>query len=243
MRMLCLMARATPVGELRVAGQPCTVADLAKAVGEPQEMVAELLSELDQRGVFSRTRSGVIFNRKMRKQAEISRKRAKAGAKGASVTNGEKRETEICRGKNSAKPSTKSRPQKPEARVQSKEESDKSLSSARRKKEPERFQDFWDAFPHRGGAKKGRAESLKKYARIVSSGVSEQTLIAAAMRYHKDRRVLDGYGKGPVPWLNQRCWEDDIEPQLNAIHGGRNGATGTNPTPDAIAIATRMRRS
>jgi hypothetical protein len=55
--------------------------------GETEETVAELLGELERRGVFSRNRAGVIFSRRMRKDAEISRKRAKAGAKGAAATN------------------------------------------------------------------------------------------------------------------------------------------------------------
>lgn len=87
MRMLCLMARATPKGELRVGSQPCTTADLSRVTGEHEETVAELLGELEKRGVFSRTRADVIYNRRLRKDAELSKKRAKAGAKGAYATN------------------------------------------------------------------------------------------------------------------------------------------------------------
>lgn len=87
MRMLCLMAKATPKGELRVGSEPCTVADLSMYVGQPEETVAALMEELERRGVFSRTRVGVIYNRRLRKDAELSKKRAKAGAKGAAATN------------------------------------------------------------------------------------------------------------------------------------------------------------
>lgn len=87
MRMLCLMAKATPKGELRVGSEPCTTADLAVYVGQPEEAVAALVEELERWAVFSRTRAGVIYNRRLRKDAELSRKRAKAGAKGAAATN------------------------------------------------------------------------------------------------------------------------------------------------------------
>lgn len=87
MRMLCLMAKATPKGELRVGGEPCTVAELAAFVGKSEETVAPLLDELGRRGVFSTTRAGVIFNRRLRNDAKLSRIRAEAGAKGAAATN------------------------------------------------------------------------------------------------------------------------------------------------------------
>ncbi len=87
MRMLCLMAKASPKGELRVGSEPCTMADLAVYVGQPEETVAALVEELERRAVFSRTRAGVIYNRRLRKDAELSKKRAKAGAKGAETTN------------------------------------------------------------------------------------------------------------------------------------------------------------
>lgn len=121
MRMLCLMARASPKGELRVGGEPCSVSDLSRAVGESEGTVAGLLGELERRGVFSTTRAGVIFSRRLRKDAEISRKRAKSGAKGAAARYGKESENQLCNGKTPAKPLAKASPQKPEARSQSPE--------------------------------------------------------------------------------------------------------------------------
>jgi hypothetical protein len=74
------------------------------------------------------------------------------------------------------------------------------------------FDDFWQAYPHRGGAKKGRAGAEKSYARALASGVAEQDLIDAAVRYGHDRMVRDGYAKDPATWLNQKGWADEIEP-------------------------------
>lgn len=116
MRMLCLMARATPKGELRVGGEPCTVTDLARAVGESEEMVASLLGELARRGVSSATRAGVIYSRRLRKDAEISRKRAISGKKGGMASLGKIKEKTACLSKNQANMEAKHKPQKPEAR-------------------------------------------------------------------------------------------------------------------------------
>lgn len=116
MRMLCLMARATPKGELRIGGEPCSVTDLSRAVGESEETVAALLDELRRRGVFSVTRTGVMFSRRMRKDAVISRKRAEAGRKGGNASLGKQRRSQDCSSKSQAKYEAKSKPQKPEAR-------------------------------------------------------------------------------------------------------------------------------
>lgn len=117
MRMLCLMARATPKGELRIGGEPCSVVDLSKAVGERDETVADLLNELKRRGVYSVTRTGVIFSRRMRKDALISRKRAESGRKGGLASLGKQKDNQFCSSKNQANSEAKSKPQKPEARA------------------------------------------------------------------------------------------------------------------------------
>lgn len=116
MRMLCLMARATPKGELRIGGEPCSVTDLSRAVGESEETVAALLDELRRRGVYSTTRAGVIFCRRMRKDAEISRKRAEAGRKGGNASLGKQKRNRSCLSKTQANDEAKPKPHIPEAR-------------------------------------------------------------------------------------------------------------------------------
>jgi hypothetical protein len=87
-----------------------------------------------------------------------------------------------------------------------------------KKNEPKRFDEFWAAYPHRGGVKRGRKPALAKYAIAVRSGATEDDLIDAAHRYAGDRRVIDGYARDPTTWLNQAGWADDIEmPDMKAI--------------------------
>lgn len=123
MRMLCVMARATPKGELRVGGAPCTAADLARAVGESEATVTRLMDELKRRGVFSVTRAGVVYSRRIRKDADLSKKRAAAGRKGGLASLG--KAPEPCSSKKEAKAAASGEasaearpaPQSPESRL------------------------------------------------------------------------------------------------------------------------------
>ena len=90
-------------------------------------------------------------------------------------------------------------------------DTERTLALSREKTTPQRFSEFWDSYPHRGGVKRGRKPCLARYERIARLGVSEQTLIDAAKRYAADRRVLEGYAKDPITWLNQDGWTDEVE--------------------------------
>ena len=88
-------------------------------------------------------------------------------------------------------------------------ERDKSLSNARVR--VERFEEFWEVYPHRNGAKKGRKAAETKYAAAVKAGATEAEIIEGATRFQKDRQVLDGFAPDPTTWLNQARWQDEVE--------------------------------
>ena len=102
------------------------------------------------------------------------------------------------------------------------------------------FQDFWDQYPHRNGAKKGRQAAEKSWVRQVKAGVSESDIISGAMRYATDRQVLQGYAKDPATWINQRGWEDDIEPH-NATGTPQRRASG--PHDNMVRAFSSVARS
>lgn len=106
--MLCLMAKASPVGDLRIGGTPCTVQDLAKFASADNETVERLVEELRSRGVFSTTRSGVIYSRRMRRTADKSRKMSANGKKGAVAKHLKINETPDLPKQNASKTSGKS---------------------------------------------------------------------------------------------------------------------------------------
>jgi hypothetical protein len=82
MRMLCLAAKADPTGYVTVNGRPLGVTDIARLAGVTETECESLLSELDRNGVFSRTRSGTIYSRRMMRDAkrrQIAQKNGKSG--------------------------------------------------------------------------------------------------------------------------------------------------------------------
>jgi hypothetical protein len=92
-------------------------------------------------------------------------------------------------------------------------------ASAPKPARPLRFDEFWDAYPHRDGVKRARGKVEVKYRAAVKSGVSEQTLIDAAHRFRSDKRVRDGFACDPLTWFGRRGWED--EPAANPVVSGK----------------------
>jgi uncharacterized protein YdaU (DUF1376 family) len=82
-----------------------------------------------------------------------------------------------------------------------------------------RFDEFWNAYPHRDGVKRARAKVEAKYRAAVKSGVPEQSLVDAATRFRSDKRVRDGFACDPLTWFGRRGWED--EPAANPIVAGK----------------------
>jgi len=124
--MIALMHEAVPYGHLLVSGRSPTDAQLAVLVGAPSDQIPALLGELDAAGVFSRTREGVIYSRKMTrtaKKAAIARKNGKNGGNPALSKERENRpsDNQCLKGQD--------KPQKPEARSQTdKKDANASLS-------------------------------------------------------------------------------------------------------------------
>lgn len=65
MEMLCIMHEASPYGHLMVGAKPLEVDVLARMSGAGTQEVQAMLVELQDAGVFSRTRNGVITSRRM----------------------------------------------------------------------------------------------------------------------------------------------------------------------------------
>lgn len=80
MEMLCIMHKNG--GYLSIGNQPVTNTLLAIKVGVSVEQVSELISELENLRVFSRTRADVIYSRRMLadlKKSQIAKKNGKIG--------------------------------------------------------------------------------------------------------------------------------------------------------------------
>lgn len=76
---MSIMHFATPYGHLLVNGKPVTETQLSSLVGCPQDQVSALLAELENAGVSSKTAKGVVYSRRMTRDA---RKRSEAKKNG-----------------------------------------------------------------------------------------------------------------------------------------------------------------
>jgi hypothetical protein len=189
-------------------------------------------------GEYFESANGRLSNAKLSKiftaTNEAHQKRVSAGSKGG------KAKAAKSNDKSSSNAKAKLKQPEPEPEPEPTVKRDNNVSLAR----PKRFQEFWDQFPHRGGAKKGKDKALTKYTIHIKANIQEADIIAGAQRYAFDRQVLDGYGKGPVPWLNGKCWNDEIEPQMNGTYNGKQSYNTTQPTgvdtDPAIKQITRL---
>jgi len=74
------------------------------------------------------------------------------------------------------------------------------------KGEGDRFEEFWSAFPR--GRKGAKGDARKAWAKAISKATPD-VIIAAAIEYAGSEVARGQYVKGPSPWLNQECWDDD----------------------------------
>ena len=111
------------------------------------------------------------------------------------------------------------------------------------------FNDFWEAFPHRNGKKTQKAKAQAAFKVAIKSGVPVSEIAKGVEAMHRDPDVKRGYGRGPVPWLNQQGWADEIPdtpPQFHTITGGQYGPRNRNQErdqtlADEILAAARAR--
>lgn len=82
MRLLCLAHASEPVGHVLLNGKRPTSDQIAILVRSDRDQVEMLLSELQDAGVFSKTKGGVIFSRRMVRDAQASEVARENGKKG-----------------------------------------------------------------------------------------------------------------------------------------------------------------
>lgn len=81
--MLCLMFESDRRGYLQLKnGQPVSASQLARMTGCAEDLVESLLTELETAGVFSRTRDGMIYSRRLERDERHRQKMSENGKKG-----------------------------------------------------------------------------------------------------------------------------------------------------------------
>ena len=109
---MCSIAHESePRGYLKINNKPVENDMLARLVGEAKETVENLLSELENSGVFSRNKAGVIYSRRMVSDENRARKNRENGKMGGNPNLGKQTENSV-----SVNPPDKAK--KPETRNQ-----------------------------------------------------------------------------------------------------------------------------
>lgn len=98
-----------------------------------------------------------------------------------------------------------------------------------------RFAEFYRAYPRHVAP--GAAE--KAWKKAISAGADPQLLIDCAALYAMERKMQDPkYTKHPATWLNQRCWEDEPDPEYTPPAG----AHGYGHPADDYGSEAHMKR-
>lgn len=194
--MIALMHEAVPYGHLLVSGRSPTDTQLAVLAGAPPEQISEMIGELESAGVFSRTKEGVIYSRKMTrtaKKAAIARKNGKNGGNPSLSKQSRNPPSDNHQDKGGVKP------QKPEARDKSIPEAN---ASGRDASPAEPDEDFSKQLFDRAVAFLGRHGVLERHARGI---------VGKWRRDHTDAAILDAFTAcsragaiDPIPWITAR---------------------------------------
>jgi len=99
-------------------------------------------------------------------------------------------------------------------------------------KPPDRFPDFWAAYPKRDGSNPP-TPAKKKFVAAIKSGVDPEVIIAGARRYAAQLAAKNAVGSPyvaqAVTWLHQRRWEEYEATNLPSSTGQANEPIGWRP--------------
>ena len=138
------------------------------------------------------------------RDADISEKRASAGAAGGKQTqaNASKEKAEEA---NQAIASNKNKNQnKKENKNQNKEHEE---TRAREEKTPPGFDRFWESYPR----KTAKQEAIKAFEKLKPDAMLIETMVKAVERQKQSAQWQEDGGRyipHPATWINQRRWED-----------------------------------
>jgi hypothetical protein len=223
MRMLSIGAREG--GYIRVGKVACTVEDIAAIVGHSVEEVATLLAELDARNVFSRTRSGCMYNRRQVRDVKIAAQRRANGKLGGNPA------VLATIGKQTIKPEEVNHPLNPDVKSRARAPRlpytlERKKGSPPYKSPPQicetNFAEWYAGYPHKIGRRKAETAYLAALARA-----SPEQLADGLARY-LTTKPHDIAWCNPATWLNQDRWLD--QPQ----HTNGNGRGNGHDKPSAV---------
>lgn len=216
--MLCIagMNHGRDRGYVLIGGRVPTTTDLARLVGATPDEVEICLSELERNQVFNRDRRGAIYCRRM-VRAEKNRKNGKLGG---SPKHKKNKENKKSVGQNtyphipipdsiesSPSDSTPHESLFDDREVDVSEHATKAVSAD--DWPPDFVDQFWKAYPPQRRTEKTKVAAKLAALRRTRTATWAQ-IMAGLLRYSASRDVARGFAKGPMPWLNGGCWQDEF---------------------------------
>lgn len=207
--LLCIMHLGPNYGYLSdTKGQPISPDSLARRCGCTFEEFNTLLAELEAAGVPSRKPEGVIFSRRMVRDAE-----KRAG-------DAQRQQKHRSRGASHAPVTPLSRSchrdlQKSESDKRKHSSADADVRASSTTKQTPGFDDFYRAYPK----KRGREDAARAWRKVRPEDVSAILAAVEGFKASEDWQRENGrYVPYPATFLNGRRWEDQVsEPSTEEI--------------------------
>lgn len=207
--MMCAAHESDEYGVLAINGKPLSNVQIARIVGETPAVVAKLIKELEDSGVFSRRQDGAIYSRRMVKDEHIRNVRSAAGKMGgnpnllAQLDN-----VEPSNGLVLLKQTNKHRTTPSSSSSSSEQLSDANASSppVRRSTTASEFPRFWSAWP-KSDRKDAKGKCEQKW-RALNLDAKADVILAHVELSKQSRKWLDGFEPSPLRYLSERRWED-----------------------------------
>lgn len=204
---LCVMHEAEPYGHLVVRGVPLEAPGLASISGASEQTVRSCLHELEEAGALSRNRDGIVYCRRMVRDAK-NRERAKIhGKKGGNpalkIPVGSNVYELPLKGmvKAEDKAPLKLRGQK----LESRRDANASVERV--------FDALWTEWPSVARKRHPQQRVRDAIATVLKGGADPDQLIAAGRAHVRERVAEKGpeIVKGLVPWLITGLWRNWAE--------------------------------
>ena len=191
--MVCIMHQSDPTGYLEISGIPLDYLKLARVIGADPEPVKVALHEVLQNRVFSVTRNGVIYSRRMVKedQKRKGNRDRQQKLRSKSVTDGVT-DDESNAGCNNGVTD------------------DILLLELELDSTPivplPTFDDFWKRYPKKVGRKKAEQE----WDKAIKAGTDPHQIMAG-LDTSPCLKTNPKYIPNPATWLHQGRWDDEPE--------------------------------
>jgi len=196
--MIGLMHRADPYGHMLVNGKKPSDDQLAALVRAPVEIVRNAVAELDAAGVFSRTRNGTIYSRRMTKDEKKSREGMLSQRAGGPLP-GSRRSKQVIE-RTVRKQTTL---EVVDGVADQPPPSQRLEASIYKEKEQADFERFWKAWP----LKVKRDEARKAFSKAIGRARVDD-ILAGMNRYIANKPDWQHWAHAST-WLNGGRWSDE----------------------------------